>query len=633
MSATLSASIVIAARNEGANVRRTVQGLLEVPAGAEFEIVLIDDGNDDGSFDFLREEPFASDARLRSRRFEDSAGCIVARHEGATMARGEQLLFLDAHVSAPPGWLAELSAAVERWGPKSAISPDIAGLDVERWTAHPSSGKALGIDEKLDFVWRSGAYPNRLVPTVLGCFMIMRRDFYFEIGGFDLGIRQWGCEFIDLILKVYAAGGVCYYEGSPVVGHLFRQSFPYPMRFREIVYNKLRTGFVHFTDEAFARLAKRLEGEHGFAEAMADFKADREALLAGRDAQRRAQRRHPDWFVRTFLPGLAEDSHGPSPPGGYNPPQTPSPPSQAYRTRDSAMKIPVTHRQMELFAQNLRSARANGAIPPRDYQSLHANFRAVDSHYRVWTFSLKGRQWHRLAAGRWVAQEPRGELRIEERILRKLESLRTGKPSAQRKPRPGPTWNGGNIAPARMEALARALAEACRSGAIRRDQYAALHRRFTAFDAEGTKWTYGLSSRKWHRARGGRWVPAIPPGKLSIDGALMREIDLLPAGPAPHKKEPPRRDPELTSELPRPKSLQATPPPKPAPAKCSQCGAPVREGKKFCGECGKPYAPPPKAAAPRPAKPAGPAKCPNNRCGRTIPAGKKFCPACGTFVG
>ncbi len=48
--------------------------------------------------------------------------------------------------------------------------------------------------------------------------------------------------------------------------------------------------------------------------------------------------------------------------------------------------------------------------------------------------------------------------------------------------------------------------------------------------------------------------------------------------------------------------------------KCPHCGAPYREGDRFCADCGRPLA----------------ATCP--KCGATVAHGAKFCPSCGTAL-
>ena len=66
------------------------------------------------------------------------------------------------------------------------------------------------------------------------------------------------------------------------------------------------------------------------------------------------------------------------------------------------------------------------------------------------------------------------------------------------------------------------------------------------------------------------------------------------------------------------------PEPEAAPADnvCPTCGAVIAEGKKFCGECG--------TKIEIPAAPAGPKHC--SGCGAEIPEGRKFCSECGAKV-
>ena len=303
-------SIVIAARQEAENVRRTVDSILPTIDDSDVEIVLVDDGSTDDSFAFLSEEPYDSDRRLRRFRFQVPVGCIRARHKGASLARGDYLVFFDAHMALPAGWLGGLIGAVETWGPDSVVTPDVAPLDPDTWTPTQANGMVLNLDDELDFRWTKPPYSTGLLPTVGGCCAAMRRDLYVRTGGFDLGLRGWGCEFVELILKVYEAGGACYREPSVVVGHRFRQTSPYPRTWRDLLYNRLRTGYVHLPVYAFCRLLQRLSTRPAFSEAFAEFQESLIDLEHLRSERRASSVRDSSWFVRLFLPGLAFSARG-----------------------------------------------------------------------------------------------------------------------------------------------------------------------------------------------------------------------------------------------------------------------------------------------------------------------------------
>jgi glycosyltransferase involved in cell wall biosynthesis len=300
-------TIIIAAHNEGDNVRRTIDSILSNTDGPDFEIISIDDGSTDNSFAFLDREPYLGDFRLRRCRFAESVGCIRARHQGFLLARGDLIAFLDAHVSVLPGWLTSLSECAATWGNTVAVTPDISPLVESTWLPNAPTGQVAAINDKLDYVWVDNrSVSSALLPTLLGCCVLMSRNLYDRSGGLDIGLRRWGCEFIDLTLKVYAAGGRCCYEPAALVGHLFRDTLPYRMSHRDLNYNKLRTGYIHFPKKSFSQLAIRLMTAPDIVEGMLDFRRDQAELDQIRQKQQSTNCRDPEWFVRTFLPSLCQ---------------------------------------------------------------------------------------------------------------------------------------------------------------------------------------------------------------------------------------------------------------------------------------------------------------------------------------
>ena len=81
-----------------------------VPLG-EYEIVLVDDGSTDGSWDILRTIA-ARDERLRLLRLSRNFGHQVALTAGLDAARGEAVVLIDADLQDPPEVIPQL---VARW--------------------------------------------------------------------------------------------------------------------------------------------------------------------------------------------------------------------------------------------------------------------------------------------------------------------------------------------------------------------------------------------------------------------------------------------------------------------------------------------------------------------------------------
>src|SRR5712671_6437213 len=88
---SLQFSVIIPAYNRGEAIRTAIASVL-AQRGCEFEVVVVDDGSSD---DTLAVVEHLDDARLRSIS-QPNRGPSAARNEGAKIARGEYLVFLDS---------------------------------------------------------------------------------------------------------------------------------------------------------------------------------------------------------------------------------------------------------------------------------------------------------------------------------------------------------------------------------------------------------------------------------------------------------------------------------------------------------------------------------------------------------
>ena len=285
-------SVVVPSHNEGANLRRTVNSLL---AGLpdDGEIIVVDDQSTDGSADSLL-EGYGGVTVLRPVTRQ---GVVGARNLGAAQARGEVLVFSDAHVTVPLGWtepLLEVLAQphVGAAGPVISVmgSPASRGYGF-RWSDSALNVEWLGWQD-------SEPHP---VPLLGGGFMALRREVFEAVGGFDPGMVLWGSEDAELCLRLWTLGYECWLAPALDVAHLFRAAHPYAIDWEAPLHNLLRVAVVHFGPERTQRLVRCLAGQSAFPAAF--------ARLAGSDAWLRraevhaARRFDDDWFCQRF--GLA----------------------------------------------------------------------------------------------------------------------------------------------------------------------------------------------------------------------------------------------------------------------------------------------------------------------------------------
>ena len=286
-------SVVIPTRNEGTYLPYTVHWIMKNSAHPRFEIIVVDDGSTDDSVQQVVNY-YGSTGKVRIVQGEQQ-GPGQARNLGAHEARGEIVVFIDAHCYTPPGWL--LGITLPLADPEKALV-GCAFADLRQ----PAKGLGVGCtwsDATLDLVWleqkSNDVYPVPLLPG--GC-QAMRKDDFQSFGQYDQGMNHIGSEGEEQSLRCWLMGYSVVVQPSVVVHHLFRDQPPYEVRAGELIYNRLRTALVHFAPERVERVFEALKWSTHFSEQIM-------ALLQSDVMERRLkfqeQRTHcDDWFFRQF---------------------------------------------------------------------------------------------------------------------------------------------------------------------------------------------------------------------------------------------------------------------------------------------------------------------------------------------
>ena len=280
-------SIVVVSHNEGAKLPLTVSGI-RATVPDDVDIVVVDDWSTDRSSQGLD--------RLGARVVQppSRSGVAGARNWGAAQARGDLLVFADAHINPSPGWMEALRAAFADQSVACA-APTITAIGRPGSRGHGCTWAT----PMLGMRWlRTQTAAAHEVPFICGCLMAFRRDDFEAVGGFDTGMVCWGSEDAEIGLSLWRRGRASVVVPEAQVAHLFRPRGPYPVEPHLVVHNTLRMATVHLPELAMRRVIEAYRGLPSFPSGYAQ-------LVESDVWQRResvaARSRHDGaWFLDRF---------------------------------------------------------------------------------------------------------------------------------------------------------------------------------------------------------------------------------------------------------------------------------------------------------------------------------------------
>src|SRR4051794_21701996 len=105
-------SVVVTVFNEHASLDELYRRTTAALTGRDYELIFVDDGSTDGSFELV-ERLHAQDDRVRAVRLKRNFGQHPAMHAGLVRARGAIVVTMDSDLQNPPEDLPKLVEAVE----------------------------------------------------------------------------------------------------------------------------------------------------------------------------------------------------------------------------------------------------------------------------------------------------------------------------------------------------------------------------------------------------------------------------------------------------------------------------------------------------------------------------------------
>jgi glycosyltransferase involved in cell wall biosynthesis len=161
-------SVIIATRNRAASLRSLLPKLLAQSPGVPWELIIADNGSNDGTAAVVGEM-----ADRVVTVFEPRPGKSRALNRAIAAARGELLVFTDDDVEPHPRWLAELAAAARRHAQADCFGGRIRvdSADVPAWVIQSRLSQLL--TSAHDYGEVEAPYPPSRLP--IGPNMAVRR--------------------------------------------------------------------------------------------------------------------------------------------------------------------------------------------------------------------------------------------------------------------------------------------------------------------------------------------------------------------------------------------------------------------------------------------------------------------------
>ncbi|XP_038221587.1 uncharacterized protein LOC119839386 isoform X2 [Zerene cesonia] len=204
------------------------------------EIILVDDNSTlpelKGKLSYYIQTRLPPDL-IKILRLPDRQGLMRARMRGARTARGDVLVFLDAHCEAAADWLRPLLQRVAHKR-DAVLTPLIDVIDQTTFQLEAAEQFQVGGFTFMGhFTWidvpewekkrRGSDIAPTWSPTMAGGLFAINRQYYWELGAYDEQMAGWGGENLEMSFRIWQCGGTLETIPCSRVGHVFRSFHPY----------------------------------------------------------------------------------------------------------------------------------------------------------------------------------------------------------------------------------------------------------------------------------------------------------------------------------------------------------------------------------------------------------------------
>jgi GT2 family glycosyltransferase len=225
---------------------------LRYPAD-RLELMLVDNASADGSFQFIA----ARFPQVTVVNNPDNYGFARGNNEGARLARGQLVAFLNPDMRVEPNWLAELVASLQRDPSVVCAASKILSWNGQHIDFAGSSANFLGYGYQEGWGEPSRSQSSeKLILAPCGGAMMINRQVFLDSGGFDEDYFAF-YEDLDLGWRLWLMGYQVAYVPRAVAYHVHHGSWDQvPNAKISVLYqrNAMSTLVKNYDDENLKRV-------------------------------------------------------------------------------------------------------------------------------------------------------------------------------------------------------------------------------------------------------------------------------------------------------------------------------------------------------------------------------------------
>lgn len=290
---TPEASVIISCKNEGNNLKRTLESILMAKNKANFDIVVVDDGSTDGCTDFIKNTYMEYyDKKIKLLK-SDGIGVAQARNLGVAASSGKFLFFCDAHIKVSDKWLDDLVYSL-LYVKADIVNPCIADME------NPNKkGYGFKIDSNFNVIWLGRQMQISEIPMASGGAMGIRKDVFEKLGGYEKLFRGYGSEDLELSIRAWLLGHKIIINPSVEIRHIFGKR-GYSINPVDPIYNLLCLAYMHFNQERISKVVGRVALQTGYSEAVKLINERFEEIITKRNEYFETRLHDDNFFFRKF---------------------------------------------------------------------------------------------------------------------------------------------------------------------------------------------------------------------------------------------------------------------------------------------------------------------------------------------